>query len=545
MSAQSTLTDTEAGATGVALQAARDKLAAAREAYTSAKRALTEASDDHPRKVAEADAKLATAKAEVTTATTALADLRAKPTTTQLQDAQTTLEQARLTHADAVRWGNKISAEQKERASVVWAKAQRDYTDAISPATTDGLSKAESKLAAAKASQTAAQATVTGLATGPNVAALKDAVASAERNQIAASLELKDLEGGATTTDLASRRASVASATTALKAARARFDALTADPENADVRVAEQSLHAARAGLADAEARLVDILDGTDESDIRKAKAAITKAEITLADLRSAADTLAVERQELSINDAVRHLETARDALADARLLSPINGVVLTINGVGGERISGPLMTIGVSKSLLTRVSIDETDIGSISVGQPVKLSFQALDDRSFDGSVSWIAAQGSIDLGLVTFAVDISLNNAAADLRAGLTSDVLIIVGGAQDAIAVPKAAVQNTPRGSMAFVVQDAGTVQPRPITTGVSNSLMIQVMSGLEVGELLMPNAAQAMANLQAGAQANRQARTNRGEGDAQTFGARPPGQQVGPFGGRPNAARPGPP
>ena len=181
-------------------------------------------------------------------------------------------------------------------------------------------------------------------------------------------------------------------------------------------------------------------------SEIRKAKAAVSKAEITLADLRSPADPLAVKRQELSINDAERQLEAARDALTDASLLSPINGVVLTIEGEVGERVSGPLMRIGVSETLLTRISIDETDIGSISIGQPVTLSFQALDDRTFDGSVAWIAAQGTIDQGLVTFAVDISVDNPTPDLRAGLTSDVQIIVDGAQDVIAVPKAAIQNT---------------------------------------------------------------------------------------------------
>ena len=499
VSAQSALTDTEAGATDLSLQAARDKVAATREASTSAKRALTEASNDHPRKVAEADAKLATAKAEVTTATTTLADLRAKPTSTQLQDANTTLEQARLTHADAVRTGSNLSAEQKERASVVWAKAQRDYTDAISPATADDLSKAESKLTAAKASRTAAQATVDDMATGPDLAALQDAVTSAERNQAAAELELKDLEAGATTTDLASRRANVASATTALKAARARFDALTAEPEHGDVRAAEQSLTASQASLADAQARLADTLDGADASEIRKAKAAVSKAEITLADLRSPADPLAVKRQELSINDAERQLEAARDALADASLLSPINGVVLTIEGEVGERVSGPLMRIGVSETLLTRISIDETDIGSISIGQPVTLSFQALDDRTFDGSVAWIAAQGTIDQGLVTFAVDISVDNPTPDLRAGLTSDVQIIVDGAQDVIAVPKAAIQNTPRGPIAFTLQDDDTVQPRRVTTGISNAVMIQITSGLEVGDFVMPNAAQAAANL----------------------------------------------
>ena len=156
-------------------------------------------------------------------------------------------------------------------------------------------------------------------------------------------------------------------------------------------------------------------------------------------------------------------------------------------------------MRIGVSETLLTRISIDETDIGSISIGQPVTLSFQALDDRTFDGSVAWIAAQGTIDQGLVTFAVDISVDNPTPDLRAGLTSDVQIIVDGAQDVIAVPKAAIQNTPRGPIAFTLQDDDTVQPRRVTTGISNAVMIQITSGLEVGDFVMPNAAQAAANL----------------------------------------------
>ena len=236
-----------------------------------------------------------------------------------------------------------------------------------------------------------------------------------------------------------------------------------------DVRVTEENVTSALASLADAEAKLADLLAGADASELRQAQLTITRAEIDLADLRADAepdpDPLAVERLELAVADATRALETARTALADATLISPTTGIILTLDANVGERVSDEFSTVGVSESLRVRINVDENDIGMLEVGQPADLTFAALDDREYKGKVAWIAVQGEVDQGLVTFPVDISLDAPDEQLRAGLTADVEILVAQARNVIVVPKAAVQTTPRGGVVFVAAaDGSASRPR---------------------------------------------------------------------------------
>ena len=534
ISAQGALADLLAGATGLEVQRARDSLVAAQEAVTAAQRDLDDAVADHPAALTDAEAKLASAQAAVISAAVSLADLQAKPSPDDIRDAEIALEQARLTHDDTVRTGSNASAEAKERAGVVYRQAQLDYQKALEPATPEELAEAQANLAAAEANLAVAQAARDDLAAGPNLVELNEAITTAQRSEAAAAAELEDLLADASATDLATRRANVASAESSLTVARARLADLIAGADPADVRkaredvqlaeqdvrlaeedvrVAEQNVGSALAGLADAEARLADLLAGADASQLRQADLAIARAEIDLADLREDAepepDPLGVERLELALSDARRALETARTALADATLISPTTGVVLTVDADVGERVSAAFLTVGVSDSLRVRINIDENDIGMLEEGQPVDLTFAALDDREYTGKVAWIAAQGEVDQGLVTFPVDIALDAPDEQLRAGLTADVEILVAEARNVIVVPKAAVQTTPRGGLVFVAATDGSSSRRVVQTGLSGRLLIEIVSGLEAGDFVMPNVAQALAEARAAAQAAREA------------------------------------
>ncbi len=567
VSAQGALADLLAGASELEVQKAQDNLATAQEAVVAARRDLDSAVADHPSALADAESKLASAQAAVISAQVELGKLRTKPTADDIRNAEIALEQARLTHDDTVRTDSNASAEAKERAAVVYEEAQRAFAEAIRPATAEELAEAEANLAAAEANLAVAQAARDELAGGPDLVALTEAITTAERNEATAAAELNDLLGGPSSTELATRRANVASAESALVVARARLDDLLADVDASDVRlaeedvriaeedvlvaeedvrVAEENVSSAQASLADAEARLADLLAGADASELRQAQLAIARAEIDLADLREDAepdpDPLGVERLELALSDARRALETARTALADATLLSPTRGVVLTVDADVGERVSAAFLTVGVSDSLRVRVNIDENDIGVLKVGQPADLTFTALDDREYKGKVAWIAVQGEVDQGLVTFPVDISLDAPDDHLRAGLTADVEILVAEARNVIVVPKAAVQTTPRGGLVFVAAADGMASRRVVQTGLSGRLLIEVVSGLEAGERVMPNAAQAQAEARAAAQAARAAAGDQGGQAGQPGGQAAQGGLPSGRGGQAGAGAP---
>ncbi len=530
VSAQSSLSDLQAGPTELQAAAARDNLAGAREALAGAREALTGAREalaaarrnraaavaDHPSNVTNAEATLANRRAEVISATTSLQNLRAKPTPDDVRSAEIELEQARLTHDDTVRTGARATAAQKEQAAYTFEQAQRRYLKALEPATAEELAEAEARLTAAQANLAVAETTLADLLTGPDLADLDEAVtaaersvasaergeAAAERSEAAAVRELDDLRSGPSATDLAARRASVASAMDALAAAEQRLADLQADPDPNDVKKARLDLAASQSSLADAQARLADLMAGANAVDRRKAEAAVVRAEIALDKLRLPPDQLDVERRELAVTDARRALESARTDLVDSVITAPIDGVVLSVDNHVGERVSGAFIKIGAAGSLRARVSIDESDIGQITVGQPVELTFIALDDRPYRGEVSWIAVQGEFNQGLVTFDVDIALREDAQRLRAGLSSNMSILIDEVSNVLAVPKAAVRTTPGGGMVVVVGPNGVGEPRQVQTGLSDTFMIEIVDGLQEGELVMPNVAQALADLAAG-------------------------------------------
>ena len=116
---------------------------------------------------------------------------------------------------------------------------------------------------------------------------------------------------------------------------------------------------------------------------------------------------------------------------------------------------------------------------------------------------------------------------------EAGLTADVEILVAEARNVVVVPKAAVQTTPRGGLVFVAAPDGSSSRRVVQTGLSGRLLVEIVSGLEAGEVVMPNAAQALAEERAAAQAARAA-----AGGADGQGAQP-GGQGGQIGGQTGA------
>jgi HlyD family secretion protein len=146
-------------------------------------------------------------------------------------------------------------------------------------------------------------------------------------------------------------------------------------------------------------------------------------------------------------------LERARLNLGYAFVRSPINGTVIDRSVEPGQTVAASLSapTLFVVAQDLSRMRIlaqvDESDIGSIDSGLPVKFTVQAYPDIEFTGSATQVRLQPSTSSSVVTYTVVVGAANEGNRLLPGMTATVDFYVQQRQNVLTVPNAALQYQP--------------------------------------------------------------------------------------------------
>ncbi len=180
-------------------------------------------------------------------------------------------------------------------------------------------------------------------------------------------------------------------------------------------------------------------------------------------------------------------VETAKRNLGFATLVSPIDGVVATVGANAGEQVgtNTVMFTLVNLNSLRVDASVDETDVAKLKVGQTASITLDALSTLRLQGKVTAIAPNATMQSGVVTYLIQITINDSDARLLAGLTATANIVTEQKDNAILVPNRAIKVNRNVRSVQVVDGNGLVE-KQITTGMSNDLFTEVTAGLTEGE-----------------------------------------------------------
>jgi HlyD family secretion protein len=238
-----------------------------------------------------------------------------------------------------------------------------------------------------------------------------------------------------------------------------------------------------------------------------------------------------VERQHAALEMAEQDLEesfaaqrTSEKELERTEIRAPINGTVTDLDVEMGEVvIAGTtnlpgtvLMRIGDMQRMRVRADVDESDVGLVRPGQPVKIYLQADQEVPVAGSVDLISPKGVKLNEVVTFETLINVEGGAGVVRPEMTATVEIEVKRAPEAWSLPVQAVvhrrlkdlpdtplfrdwvANQPRTptrkmnagetqyvKVVFVMQD-GVAYARPVETGISDQQRVEILAGVEADE-----------------------------------------------------------
>ncbi|MBL8045736.1 MAG: HlyD family efflux transporter periplasmic adaptor subunit [Anaerolineales bacterium] len=245
----------------------------------------------------------------------------------------------------------------------------------------------------------------------------------------------------------------------------------------------------AQGKVTDAKANLAAVQSNPDtialaqaEADVAVAQATLTDKEKALADLQNGGDPEDVA--------AARARVLAAQANVDMLYLTaPFEGEVMSVSAQVGDLASqtNAAMVLANRAVLHVDVSVDESDVARIAVGDGVNVSFNSIGDLELTGTVSEVNPVGQTVQGLVRYTVTIDLPTADPRVLLGMTADVAIVTDVEKDALAVPIDAVQSDEQGEYVLRVKSAsGEVERVAVQSGVIQDDFVVVKGSLAVGD-----------------------------------------------------------
>jgi HlyD family secretion protein len=215
------------------------------------------------------------------------------------------------------------------------------------------------------------------------------------------------------------------------------------------------------------------------DEDLAVAKAKLDDAQREFDRLKNGADAV-------DIAAAQARVDAAQSTLNLARVITPFAGTVTEAYPLPGDQIAAGATAFRVDNlsSLLVDVEVSEVDINSVSIGQPVTLSFDAIFGKEYHGEVVEVAQTGTVVQGVVNFKVTVELTDADQDVKPGMTAAVNIVVNEMQDVVLVPNRAVRLVDGERVVYLLVDGQSVKT-DISLGASSDT-VSVVAGGDVNE-----------------------------------------------------------
>lgn len=221
----------------------------------------------------------------------------------------------------------------------------------------------------------------------------------------------------------------------------------------AQVNQAKASIDNARANLSKIQATAAnDKLTLTRYRNLYK-KGFIAKSELDLAESTYSADLAQINAARAQINQALASYSTAESNLRYTKIVSPVDGVVISRAVDVGQTVAASFQTpelFSVAQDLTKmqiEASVSEADIGKVKKEQNVEYTLDGYPDETFKGKVTQVRISPTTVSNVVTYSVIIDVENEDMKLIPGMTANVSIITSKKEDILCAKNAALKFTP--------------------------------------------------------------------------------------------------
>jgi HlyD family secretion protein len=228
---------------------------------------------------------------------------------------------------------------------------------------------------------------------------------------------------------------------------------------------------------------------GTPDSiETAKYNSALAVAQAQQADAQREVDRLKDGPTSEDIAAAQAKVDAAQATINSLYIIAPFDGEVLAIEQNTGDTVSTGLVAIQIANRAKLHVDaqVDESDIASIAVGNPVTVTLDAVPGKTFNGSVTFINPVGETVSGLIKYTVRVELDPVTEPMLLGATANVTITVKEASAVLAVPITAIQNDSQGEFVSQIQsDDSTKRVDVVSSSIVGDLVV-VTGDLQAGD-----------------------------------------------------------
>lgn len=225
--------------------------------------------------------------------------------------------------------------------------------------------------------------------------------------------------------------------------------------------------------------------------ELQQSRDRLAKAEADLALLQQK-QSHRHEPEELRKAEAAIAAHRAALNLAEARqrslsVVSPLRGTAYSLAVRPGDfvRTGDLLVRVGDFRKIRVRVYVDEPELGRVSKGLPVTVTWDGLPGRQWKGEVDRLPSEIK-DLGTRKVGeVSCLLDNPELELLPNMNLNVEIITAAKPNVLTVPREALFGSATNRQVFLVRD-GKLVKQPVQTGISNVSHVEVVQGLKEGD-----------------------------------------------------------
>lgn len=206
-------------------------------------------------------------------------------------------------------------------------------------------------------------------------------------------------------------------------------------------------------------------------------------------ELTAAEDALQVVRDGVSRSNANASSTLVRSTISGVILDVPVkvgNSVILSNTFNDGTTIA----TVANMTDLIFRGNIDETEVGQLEIGTPLKITIGALQDLLLDAHLEYISPKATESNGANQFELKAAVEVATDKrLRSGYSANAEIVLAEAQQVLTIPESAIEFSGDSTFVYVVSGEGKAKQyerREVATGLSDGVSIQLKGGLAEGD-----------------------------------------------------------
>lgn len=251
------------------------------------------------------------------------------------------------------------------------------------------------------------------------------------------------------------------------------------------VKTAEAAYNSSLANLRRTEEQVNNARVNYERMKSLYSEGAISKQQFEDAEL--SASTSGLDAQRALAEQSRVALENARASLSDTTVVSPISGVITSVNINAGEMASSGMtaVTIANMNKVVAEINLSENLINKVKLGDLVDVSIKSAH-KDFKGKVTALSPATSGEA--MTYPIKIEIDNKDKVIKPGMFADINVITDKKEKVLAVPSESPLVKEGNTVVFTVNN-GIAHMNKVSLGMDNGEYVEITKGLKAGDIVV--------------------------------------------------------